>query len=81
MNAYDELAASALMQIERAADVVALDGLRPGILGKKAPLTEAKKELGSLEPDERKNAGQALNAARASVESASKSSESRRVNR
>ncbi|MEM7094817.1 MAG: phenylalanine--tRNA ligase subunit alpha [Actinomycetota bacterium] len=67
---YDTLAASALAEIEDAADVAALDGLRPGLFGKKAPLTEAKKGLGALEPEQRKDAGQALNAARQQVEAA-----------
>ncbi len=70
MSSYDDLASQALAEIEQADGVDALDALRPAIFGKKAPLTEAKKGLGQLEPDERKEAGQALNAARQQVEAA-----------
>ena len=70
MQAYDDVAAAAIEQIEAATAVEELDGLRPTLLGKKAPLTEAKKQLGALEPDQRKEAGQALNAARKQVEAA-----------
>ena len=70
MQGYDDVAAAAIAQIEASNAVDELDGLRPSVFGKKAPLTEAKKQLGSLEPDQRKEAGQALNAARQQVEAA-----------
>jgi len=38
------------------------------VLGKKAPLSSAKKRLGALDAEDRRAAGQALNAARASLE-------------
>lgn len=70
MSSYDDLASQALAEIEQADAVDVLDALRPAIFGKKAPLTEAKKSLGQLEPEQRKDAGQALNAARQQVEAA-----------
>ena len=56
---------------ERIAAASDLDGLHQAetdVLGKKAPLTLLKKQLGSLDDDGRRAAGQALNAARASLE-------------
>ncbi len=68
MSSYDDLASQALAEIEQADGIDALDALRPGLFGKKAALTEAKKSLGQLDPEQRKEAGQALNAARQQVE-------------
>ena len=70
MSSYDQLADEAVSEIEAAHDLAALDGLRPKLLGKKAAINLAKKDLGSLEPDQRKEAGQALNRARQAVEAA-----------
>jgi len=70
MSSYEQLAGDALTKIEGAGDLDALEALRPALLGKKAPLSLAKKDLGSLEPDQRKEAGQAINAARQQVEAA-----------
>lgn len=70
MSSYDDLTTQALAEIDAAADVDTLDALRPGLFGKNAPLTTAKKQLGQLDPDERKEAGQALNAARQQAEAA-----------
>jgi len=70
MSNYDELASTALAQIDEAGTLDALDALRPTLFGKKAAITQAKKQLGSLEPDDRKAAGQALNEVRAQVEAA-----------
>ena len=67
---YESLAGAALAEIEGADALDSLDALRPALFGKKAPLTEAKKSLGALDPDDRKAAGQALNAARQRVEEA-----------
>ncbi|MEE9417793.1 MAG: phenylalanine--tRNA ligase subunit alpha, partial [Acidimicrobiales bacterium] len=52
-------------------DTSTLDELGPvasGLLGKKSTLTVMKSKLGSLEPERRREFGQALNAARAEVE-------------
>lgn len=70
MSSYEQLATDAVAQIDEAGDLDALESLRSGLLGKKAPLSLAKKDLGSLEPDQRKEAGQAINAARQRVETA-----------
>jgi phenylalanyl-tRNA synthetase alpha chain len=56
---------------ERIAAAPTLDALREAesdVLGKKAALSQLKKQLGALEPDERREAGQALNAARTELE-------------
>ena len=44
--------------------------LQSGLLGKKAAIVGAKKQLGSLPPDERADAGQAINDAREAIEAA-----------
>jgi phenylalanyl-tRNA synthetase alpha chain len=52
---------------ERIAAASTLDEIRAvdtDVLGKKAPLNQLKKRLGTLDPDERRTAGQALNQAR-----------------
>jgi phenylalanyl-tRNA synthetase alpha chain len=56
---------------ERLAAVSTLDDLRrveADVLGKKAPLTQLKKQLGGLDAETRRAAGQALNAARDALE-------------
>jgi len=70
MSSYEQLAADAVAKIDGAGDLDSLEALRPTLLGKKAPISAAKKDLGSLEPDQRKEAGQAINAARQAVEAA-----------
>ena len=70
MSTYQQLADEAVATIEQAGDLASLDGLRSTLLGKKAALTAAKKDLGTLEPDQRKQAGQDLNQARTRVEAA-----------
>ncbi|MBT5756298.1 MAG: phenylalanine--tRNA ligase subunit alpha [Acidimicrobiaceae bacterium] len=70
MSSYEQLAADAVAEIDGAGDLDSLEALRPTLLGKKAPISAAKKDLGSLEPDQRKEAGQAINAARQTVEAA-----------
>jgi len=70
MSSYEQLAAAAVAEIEGVGDLDSLEGLRPGLLGKKAPISAAKKDLGSLEPDQRKDAGQAINTARQQIEAA-----------
>ena len=70
MTSYETLAGDAVTQIEAAGDLESLESLRSSLLGKKAPLSLAKKDLGALEPEQRKEAGQAINAARQSVEDA-----------
>ncbi len=62
--AEDDLEAlleAALKDIEASEDLAGLDGLRVRYLGKKGLVTQRLKTLGSLPPDERKAAAQALN--------------------
>jgi phenylalanyl-tRNA synthetase alpha chain len=66
-----ELRDSAAEATTRLADVADLDDLTAiefEYLGKKSALTQAKKQLGGLEPEERKAAGQAVNEIRAQIE-------------
>jgi len=70
MSSYEQLATDAVAQIDQAGDLATLDALFGSLLGKKAALSLAKKDLGSLESDQRKEAGQAINAARQQVEAA-----------
>ena len=58
---------------ERIAAVTTVEALRSAeadVLGRTAPLTEARRALGSLAPEQRKDAGRALNEARQQVEAA-----------
>lgn len=54
--------------IDSAEDSDALSAVKQTFLGKGSALTNAQKQLGSVDADKRKEAGQALNAARARVE-------------
>src|SRR4051812_41668239 len=56
---------------EQIAAASTLDQIRQAetdVIGKKAPINQLKKRLGGLDPDERRVAGQALNAARARLD-------------
>ena len=50
-----------LDQVASAADEATLEALRVGTLGKKGSISERMKSLGAMSPDERKEAGAALN--------------------
>jgi phenylalanyl-tRNA synthetase alpha chain len=54
-------------QVATAGDLAALEGIRVAALGKKGRITGLMKTLGGLEPEARKAAGQALNAAKEAV--------------
>ncbi len=56
--------AEAQQKISAAADLKALDELRVGYLGKKGSLTQQLKSLGQLPPQQRREAGQAINRAK-----------------
>ncbi|MFZ1908164.1 MAG: phenylalanine--tRNA ligase subunit alpha [Burkholderiales bacterium] len=60
----------ALADLSRAADPAALENAKARYLGKGGELTALLKSLGQLPPEERKNAGQAINAAKARLEQA-----------
>lgn len=61
MENLEELRESLIQQIESAGDVDALETIRVQALGKKGQVTQLMKTLGGLSPDERREAGQALN--------------------
>ena len=66
----DALVADATTRLADAADLDAVAALDAELLGKKSVVTGAKKQLGGLEPGDRKAAGQAINAARLALEEA-----------
>ena len=66
----DALVADAVERLADASDLDALAALDAELLGKKSAVTAAKKQLGGLDPDDRKVAGQAINVARTSLEAA-----------
>ncbi len=70
MQDLAELKTSLLAEVAQAGDLAALDAVRVAALGKKGRVTETLKTLGSLAPDERKAAGQAINEVKGAVEAA-----------
>ncbi len=68
MQNLNELVTQAQTEIQQAADLAGLDHLRVHYLGKKGILTEQLKQLGKLPPEERREAGQAINQAKQSVQ-------------
>ena len=60
--------AEAAASIEEAVDLDALSEVNTALLGKKSAVTTAKRGLGDLEPDQRREAGGRLNEARATIE-------------
>ena len=70
MTELDPLIQEAKQAIAEAADLQALDQIRVAYLGKKGSLTERLKQLGSLSPEERPAAGQAINVAKQAVQEA-----------
>ncbi|MDJ0909603.1 MAG: phenylalanine--tRNA ligase subunit alpha [Woeseiaceae bacterium] len=67
MQNLNELVASAASEIDAAADLAALDGLRVQYLGKKGVLTAQLKGLSQLPAEERPAAGQEINRAKQDV--------------
>jgi len=57
----EEILAQAIQELEAANDLQALDQIRVQYLGKKGAFTLQMKELGKLDPDQRRAAGQAIN--------------------
>lgn len=66
----DALKSELLDAVAAAPDTAALETIRVSALGKKGQITAAMKGLGGLEPEARKQAGQALNAVKDAVASA-----------
>ena len=67
MSDTETLKAELLAQVEGASDLQALEDVRVSALGKKGAITAQMKNMGSLAPEERKAAGQALNALKGEV--------------
>ncbi len=70
MTDLSQLRTELLAAVEGASDPDALEALRVSALGKKGRVTELMKSLGGMGPDERRAAGQAMNALRDAVQSA-----------
>jgi phenylalanyl-tRNA synthetase alpha chain len=66
----DQVCAAAMDEIGAAADLDGLERVRVGLLGKKGAITALMKSLGEMGPDERRIAGQHLNAAKDRVAAA-----------
>ena len=64
MNEITDLQTRALAEISASVDLQQLDDLRVRYLGKKGEVTAQLKSLGSMEPDQRRSFGQAVNAVR-----------------
>jgi phenylalanyl-tRNA synthetase alpha chain len=64
----DALVSDAKARIAAAADSASLEEVRIDVLGRRAPLVLALRELGSLDPDERRTRGADLNRARRALE-------------
>ena len=60
MQDYDKLKNEVLIKIKEANSLDDLENLRVQVLGKKGSITSLMKQLGSLEPDKRREAGQIL---------------------
>ena len=67
MQDLTQLIADAKGAVSGAADLAALDQIRVQYLGKKGVLTEQLKGLGTLSPEERPKAGQAINDAKQAI--------------
>jgi len=70
MTDIDSLSIQALADIEAANTPDALEALRVGLLGKQGKITAQLKTLGSLPPDQRKAAGEAINRVRDAISQA-----------
>ena len=70
MKDLADIVARALVDFGRAADPAALENAKARSLGKAGELTALLKSLGQLPAEERKSAGQAINAAKARLEQA-----------
>ena len=57
----EDIVTQALQELARATDLSQLDQVRVNYLGKKGVFTQQMKELGSLDPEQRRSAGQVIN--------------------
>jgi phenylalanyl-tRNA synthetase alpha chain len=72
-QSIQELETRALARIDSAKTPDELEAVRVDVLGRKGALAEISKDMGKLTPEEKKRAGQALNAAKQKIESAHES--------
>ncbi len=70
MQELDQLLSRALAEVSGAPDLAALDQARVQFLGKKGELTDQLKQLGSLPAEQRPSAGQAINQAKQTLQTA-----------
>lgn len=70
MSTHDDLVAKAEAAVAAVATLDELGAQQSDFLGKKAAINLAKKQLGSLEPDQRAEAGKAINDAKIRIEAA-----------
>jgi len=70
MNPLEQLVTQAEADFAAAADAAALENAKAGYLGKTGRITEQMKGLGKLAPDERRQQGAVINAAKERIEAA-----------
>ena len=70
MGNLEEIVGRALADLAAAPDPAALENAKAKYLGKAGELTGMMRQLGSLQPEERKSFGQSINAAKQQIESA-----------
>ena len=70
MENIEALREEVLAEVQKAADLAALEDIRISALGKKGRITGLMKNLGKMDPDQRREFGQALNALKDQVASA-----------
>jgi phenylalanyl-tRNA synthetase alpha chain len=70
MDEPEELKRSLLAEVEGAQTLEDLEQVRVSVLGKKGRLTQQMKQLGQLDPEERKRVGQSLNSVKDAVQDA-----------
>jgi phenylalanyl-tRNA synthetase alpha chain len=70
IDEIERIAAEAVDRVRTAATLDDLRTIEVDVLGKRAPLVELKKQVGGLDPDQRRTVGQALNRARDGIEAA-----------
>jgi len=66
----EDILTQALQELATAADLNQLDQVRVNYLGKKGLFTQQMKELGSLDPEQRREVGQVINTAKTSFQDA-----------
>ena len=67
LNPFPDVLEQARMELSRAETLAQLDQVRVHYLGKKGVFTDRMKELGTLPPDQRREAGAAINAVKESL--------------